>query len=742
MEPNEFLPLVNSLCAEERSILFESLLDTIPDSIVFYDRNLNVIWASQAAAAESGTSKQAMVGRNFFEAACGLTEPCEGCPVTKGLHSKKVEIIESNVWGGRLFYSRSYPVDSGNKDVSGRLFVAQDISHVRNRYAVTDVLNLISQVFHSPKSLSEISREIIMAVAQQFDYPAGYITLYNEERDDIVVIAEIDLSGSFSPALTGHPPSAYFSYKAMEDGKALNVTGLSKMEEFDGYILKDAGAEAVLAAPLTLEGAVIGAIVLVDFKERLESSLMIDGLQAVANRLAAEIQRKQTEQKLRDERNFINAILNNAGPLVMVLDQNGRIVRFNKTCERLTGYSYKDVYGKTIWDFLADSRGSDIIRRMFPLEPEKTPLASFEMYWIDQKGEKRLISWSNSIITDNEKPGGIYVVAIGIDITDKRKAFSKIITQAPQMYALFQYCEAIAKGAHPILITGETGVGKELIADAIHELSGRAGNLMAINAAGLDDNVFSDTLFGHVKGAFTDAVSVRAGLIEKAAGGTIFLDEIGDLSLTSQVKLLRLLDKHEFVPLGSDTTKPANVRFLFATHRDLSTLVKDGYFREDLYYRLRTHHLHVPPLRERINDIPPLLDHFIDVAAREFNRKRPSYPLEIVALFKKYPFPGNVRELKSIVFDAVGRFQSDLLPAAFFISHLKSQTEEKFFSSHSLSSSVKSWLEQLEELPTLRETATAVIQEAMVRTRNNQRVAARMLGITPQALGQRLKRRR
>jgi PAS domain S-box-containing protein len=286
---------------------------------------------------------------------------------------------------------------------------------------VTEVLNLISEIFYSPKGLTDICHEIISAVAQRFDYPVGYITLYDEKRDDMVSVGEIDFSGTFSSVLAGYPPSKYLSWKTMEHGKVFNVTGLSKIEDFAGYALKDAGAETILAVPLNIEGNLTGAIILVDFKERLESSLMIDGLQAVANRLGAEIQRKQTEEKLRREQNFTNAVLNTAGPLLMVLDRDGRVARFNKACERLTGYTYEEVSGKSILDFLIDSRESDVIRKIFPLAPERISPPSFEGHWIGRDGQKHLISWSNSLMGDVGE-SGIHIVSIGIDITDKRRA--------------------------------------------------------------------------------------------------------------------------------------------------------------------------------------------------------------------------------------------------------------------------------------------------------------------------------
>ncbi len=177
------------------------------------------------------------------------------------------------------------------------------------------------------------------------------------------------------------------------------------------------------------------------------------------------------------------------------------------------------------------------------------------------------------------------------------EAFAEIITNHAAMRGIFKYIEAIAATPLPVLITGETGVGKELVARAIHNLSQRRGEFVAVNAAGVDDNLFADTLFGHIKGAFTGADKPRRGLIEQAADGTLFLDEIGDLRIESQVKLLRLLQEGKYYSLGSDMPKMSDARLVAATHQDLAALQSAGQFRKDLYFRLQAHHIHIPPLR-------------------------------------------------------------------------------------------------------------------------------------------------
>jgi DNA-binding NtrC family response regulator len=319
------------------------------------------------------------------------------------------------------------------------------------------------------------------------------------------------------------------------------------------------------------------------------------------------------------------------------------------------------------------------------------------------------------------------------------EAFSGIVTTDRAMHAIFSYIEAVALSSEPLLIMGESGVGKELIAKAAHTLSGCSGQLVAVNVAGLDDMVFADTLFGHMRGAFTGADQPRRGMIEEAAEGTLFLDEIGDLSIPSQVKLLRLLQEGEYFPLGSDRPKRLKARVVVATHQDLVLKQAAGTFRRDLYYRLCTHMVHVPPLRERKGDLPPLLDHFLEDAARALGKKKPTPPRELLQLLATYSFPGNIRELKALVYNAVSVHRDRVLSMETFLKtigrpearqsqDMTNQSEQNLFSG-------------LERLPTFGEAAELLVEEAMSRSNGNQTIAARLLGISQPALSKRLKLR-
>jgi DNA-binding NtrC family response regulator len=316
------------------------------------------------------------------------------------------------------------------------------------------------------------------------------------------------------------------------------------------------------------------------------------------------------------------------------------------------------------------------------------------------------------------------------------EVFSDIVTISPKMRSIFLYMETVASTPKPILITGETGVGKELIARALHELSGRKGNYVAVNISSFDDTLFSDTVFGHRKGAFTGAETAKEGLIETASGGTLFLDEIGDLSPTSQIKLLRLLENGEYLPLGSSFMKKSESRILVATNRDLEAEVQSGRFRKDLYFRLFTHHINIPPLRQRKEDLPILTEYFFSKAAEELGRPKPGIPSQLLSILENYSFPGNIRELESFIQDTMSRsepgtFRWEIIAERTGIT--KPADEEDKETPRVIF---------LNALPSLKAVSEILIDEALKRSGGNQSIAARKLGISQQALSKRLKQRK
>lgn len=353
----------------------------------------------------------------------------------------------------------------------------------------------------------------------------------------------------------------------------------------------------------------------------------------------------------------------------------------------------------------------------------------------------RLTSAVNHALRVRELENRLNLLALeSQDITGPQRPdlFRSIITSSPRMVAIFQYIEMIAPSPKAVLITGESGTGKELLARAVHEASGRTGAFVPVNVAGLDDAMFSDTLFGHLRGAFTGADRVRTGLVEKAQHGTLFLDEIGDLEPSSQVKLLRLLQEGEFYPLGSDEPRKVSLRVLAATNADLAKKQEEGSFRRDLYYRLISHLINVPPLRERPEDIPALVAHYVQEASQSINRPAPGVPVDVLQLMSEYEYPGNVRELQAIVADAVSRTQGMEISFELIRGYIGGSLPEKRVLPAEVQSERFAWNGPF---PTLQEVEDFFVDAALERSQGNQTAAARLLGVSQSTLSRRQKRK-
>lgn len=305
----------------------------------------------------------------------------------------------------------------------------------------------------------------------------------------------------------------------------------------------------------------------------------------------------------------------------------------------------------------------------------------------------------------------------------------QIIYKSPQMLELINMASRVAASRASVLIQGESGTGKELLARLIHQLSPRAHKpIIVVNCGALQENLLESELFGHEKGAYTGASSRRIGRFEEADGGTLFLDEIGELSPAIQVKLLRFLQEREISRLGSNVNISVDVRIISATNRDLDIQVKEGIFREDLFYRLKVVTMSLPPLRDRKDDLPALIDHFMDKFARENAKNIKGITAEARDLLLKYDYPGNVRELVNIMERAVVIARDEYIT----VNDIPFKSDDLEDPSKKESSgSLRESLEELEK---------RLITEAMNKTGDNQTRAAEMLGMSERMLRYKLKK--
>jgi DNA-binding NtrC family response regulator len=312
-----------------------------------------------------------------------------------------------------------------------------------------------------------------------------------------------------------------------------------------------------------------------------------------------------------------------------------------------------------------------------------------------------------------------------LDASDS--TFEGMIARSSLMWHLFAMVQRIAPHYRSVLVQGPTGTGKDLIAGALHRLSGVTGKFIVLNCSAVVETLFESELFGHIKGAFTGADRDKTGLLELANGGTLFLDEIGDMPLSTQAKLLRALQNQEFLPVGSLKLRKVNVRVVAATHRDLHAAIAEGRFREDLYYRLSMVELNVPPLRDHREDIPLLARHFAQKFSREFGKQVTGLTPRALIVLERYSWPGNVRELEHVIGRACILAEGALLDIADLPRELVQQKE-------TVAEELKNGVSPLAE------QERRMVEEALREAAGNQSEAARRLGIGRDALRYKMKR--
>ena len=350
-------------------------------------------------------------------------------------------------------------------------------------------------------------------------------------------------------------------------------------------------------------------------------------------------------------------ILDSIADGVFTIDLDWRITSFNAAAERITGMSREEAVGKFCAEVFRATVCEDscVLRRTMESGEQ---VINEEISIVRSDGETIPVSISTALLrdADGEIVGGVETFRDLMVITELRKelsasrTFHDIISKNHLMFDLFDIMPDLAESESTVLIVGDSGTGKELFARAVHDLSTRsAGPIVTVNCGALPDTLLEAELFGYRQGAFTDARKDKPGRFAMAEGGTIFLDEIGDISPVTQVKLLRVLQERVYEPLGATESVKADVRVITATNRDLDAMVEEGTFRRDLYYRINVVRLRIPPLRERREDIPLLVDHFIGRFNRLRGRNVTGVTADVMSVLMGHDYPGNVRELENII---------------------------------------------------------------------------------------------
>lgn len=373
--------------------------------------------------------------------------------------------------------------------------------------------------------------------------------------------------------------------------------------------------------------------------------------------------------------NLKDHILDSIGEGVFTVDKNFRVNFFNKAAEKITGYKKEEVLGKFCKHvFKSELCYSDCPIAMV-LKSNKN-IYDYESKICVKEGKNKPIRLNSAVLynENNEPTGGIISFRDNTELEDLKKNLEKfsnfhgIIGHSKSMQEIYELVEEINESDAPVLIHGESGTGKELVANAVQKTSMRNSKpFIKVNCSVFPDNLLASELFGHVKGAFTDAHKDRAGRFEIADGGTIFLDEIAEMPLQMQIKLLRVLQEGTFERVGESVTRKVDVRVISATNINIEKALASGSLREDLYYRLSVIPIKVPPLRERPEDIIPLVAHFINKFALIYNKEQKELDDSTLELLLQYGWPGNVRELENVIEYAFvrtnsGTIQSSKLP--------------------------------------------------------------------------------
>jgi PAS domain S-box-containing protein len=525
--------------------------------------------------------------------------------------------------------------------------------------------------------------------------------------------------------------------------------------------LAPANAASYLGVPLLdTEGRVMGHLAVLDTKPMPADPRMISLFEIFAARASAEHRRLKVEQEVRESEEQLSLLLATAMDAVLVVDGQMRIVRTNPASERLFGCTQEDLLGENLGDFLV--RESVGLVERFAHQVVGSSAVKPQL-WVPQNFIAR--RWDHSVfpaeatLSRFERRQQVFYTLILRNTEERPEAerqiqlltqeadylreavrdvpgYGDLLGRSDAMRSVFEAIGKVAKTGSTVLVTGETGTGKELVARAIHRASDRADKaLVLVNCAAIPANLIESEFFGHERGAFTGALTRREGRFSIAHGGTIFLDEISELPLELQAKLLRVLQEGELTPLGAARTLKVDVRVIAATNRDLRQMAANGKFREDLYFRLHVFPIHIPPLRERGRDVEHLAAAFTQRFGRRMGKHIGSLSTEQLQLLRAYHWPGNVRELQNVIERAVILASGSELPLQLALSGCHSPET-------AAASAIAKPLDRVLTAREMEALEVENIRKALAASGgkvSGEHGAARLVGIPPTTLSSRMK---
>jgi sigma-54 dependent transcriptional regulator, acetoin dehydrogenase operon transcriptional activator AcoR len=490
-------------------------------------------------------------------------------------------------------------------------------------------------------------------LAEFCDVPAALIV--RAHGTEVEILSSSRSNGNIYEAGSREPLAGLFCERVIRDRAPLLVANARADNAGEKNPDMQRGMTAYLGYPvLWPDGEIFGAISVLDSNENHFDRRIQRLMAKFKEHLEAHL---KFRYKTLIDRMSLRFILDNIGDGIIVHDMNRRILYFNRSAEKITGYSRKEVVGKDCHRVFG-SPFCGVQCSFCGENPGFTGSSEYSINFTSRDGESRKIEMTASMMTD-EKGQQVGILAVFKDITrlfelqmtsKKLFKFGNIIGKDRKMREVFQQIRNVTDYNFPVHISGETGTGKELVAHAIHNESVRKGApFVPINCGALPEGLIESELFGHVKGAFSGAIREKKGRFELAHSGTVFLDEVAELSKPMQVKLLRFLQEGTFERVGGERTISVDVRVISATNRNLRQEVQANRFRDDLFYRLNVIPIGLPPLRERRNDIPLLVTQFLKEASERHRQEIPYFSDEALRLLLGYPWPGNVRELQNAI---------------------------------------------------------------------------------------------